>query len=99
MSRSPRRDTCRSTGKRRFRDHREATKVLRHASSARSYAWQDGAECRRREVRSYECEVCHGWHVTSWAAPTAAEPIRPRLDADVLERFILGVFATRWVAA
>lgn len=47
------------SGKRRFRDHREAVAALAVARSS----WSS----RRRERRCYECPECRGWHLTSRA--------------------------------
>ena len=44
-------------GKRRFRDHEEAARALR---SQKSNSTRD-VIC----VRSYYCERCKGWHLTS----------------------------------
>jgi len=69
MSRSSnRRDRCRSTGKRRFRDHREALKALQGALTARHFASNNGVPTRRREVRAYQCLACKAWHLTSWTS-------------------------------
>lgn len=55
-----RRRVCEATGKRRFRDHREAVRVLHTAVNARSRG-----EDERRERRCYDCKECNGWHLTS----------------------------------
>lgn len=58
--------------KRRYRDHDEAVSSLHRAANARRRADLDGATTTRREVRSYECEWCQGWHLTSqpmWTVP------------------------------
>jgi len=57
--------TC---GKVRFRDHREAVTALHHADTQRRRAQQEMLPTRRREVRAYECDACHGFHLTSVAA-------------------------------
>jgi hypothetical protein len=84
---------CRVTGKRRFRDHREATRALRSAVRSRRLAAELGCPCQRREIRAYQCECCLGWHLTSWgdahtppvpvatvATPPHPGPIGPRAD-------------------
>lgn len=53
--------------KRRFRDKREAVSALHQAANARSYCARTGTETRRREVRSYSCDRCRGYHLTSQA--------------------------------
>lgn len=62
---------CSLTRKVRFRDHEEAVAFLHRACTLRKRAKAAGCQSRRREVRTYECLMCHGWHVTSqegWAA-------------------------------
>lgn len=56
---------CGLGGKRRYRDHSEAIAALHGVANARYRAELDGVETRRREVRAYECDFCHGWHLTS----------------------------------
>ncbi len=55
-------------GKVRFRDHREAITPLHTAVAVRKRAVDELQPTRRREVRTYECHVCHGFHLTSMAA-------------------------------
>jgi hypothetical protein len=55
------------TGKKRFRDKRDAVSFLHHATNARATAEADGAETPHRAVRSYSCPLCRGFHVTSQA--------------------------------
>ena len=59
---------CRLGQKRRFRDHKEAVRALHKAASSRQQASDTGVDCRRREVRTYECAACGGWHLTSQEA-------------------------------
>lgn len=59
--------TCTST-KVRFRDHREAVRALHFAQNSRVTAELLGLETRRRECRTYVCDVCRGWHLTSQEA-------------------------------
>lgn len=56
--------TC-STGKIRFPDHTAAVAALHSAATKRNFAAQDGKTTVRREVRSYSCKECKGWHLTS----------------------------------
>lgn len=49
------------SGKIRYRDHLEAVRGLHSTQRAKRYSSQ------RREVRSYLCQVCSGWHLTSQA--------------------------------
>ena len=55
------------TGKKRFRDHRDAVSFLHHAHNARGVAARDGASTKLAVVRCYECPACRGFHVTSQA--------------------------------
>lgn len=45
-------------GKRRFRDHDQATAALR---TIRTY----GEQREKNPQRAYHCPVCNGWHLTS----------------------------------
>lgn len=47
--------TCR--GKHRWPDHQSAVKALRRLTSR--------SKRQTVPVRVYECEWCHGWHMTS----------------------------------
>ena len=53
------------SGKRRFKDHRQAVEVLHQAETARAYARASGTATRRAEVRTYRCSLCKGFHLTS----------------------------------
>jgi len=53
------------TGKRRFRDHRAAVAFLHYAANVRVQAVENGLATDHRAVRSYECSLCRGFHVTS----------------------------------
>lgn len=55
------------TGKRRFKDHRQAVDVLHKAKTARVFARAAGSDTRRAEVRTYRCGLCKGFHLTSRA--------------------------------
>ncbi|MGA4507263.1 hypothetical protein ACQB6R_06065 [Propionibacteriaceae bacterium G1746] len=63
-----RRDICEVTGKRRFRDHREAVQALHAARNSRKTAAELGQGSSRQECRSYACKACRGWHLTSLPA-------------------------------
>ncbi len=65
---------CHVSGKRRFRDHRHAVRALHGAARCRRAAVLDGVVTSRRECRSYLCDWCDGWHLTSqkeWGIVTA----------------------------
>ena len=51
--------------------HLEAVQVLHSAANARKNAAELGAATNRREVRSYKCPRCHGFHITSQSALAA----------------------------
>ncbi len=57
-----------SCGKVRFRDHREAVSALHDVVTLRKRAEEAMLPSRRREVRSYACQRCNGFHLTSGAA-------------------------------
>ncbi|MGK3950951.1 hypothetical protein ACLKM7_01365 [Microbacterium sp. I2] len=57
--------TC---GKIRFRDHREAVSALHSAATLRQRAAEAMLSTRRHEIRTYECDACHGHHLTSLVA-------------------------------
>lgn len=57
-SRSNRRRWCDTANKKRHPDHQSAVRAL---SSIRKHADRD-----QLPTRCYECEFCHGWHLTSW---------------------------------
>ena len=59
------------SGKRRFRDKREAVHALHFCQAARSFARADGVTTNRLESRTYKCPQCKGHHLTSKPARTA----------------------------
>lgn len=65
---TPRRKTCRGTGKVRFPDSRAAVEALHRAKTAQYFAALDSTMTRRRECRHYRCAECKGWHLTSQPA-------------------------------
>lgn len=71
ISRRSETDRCPTSGKRRFRDHREAVSVLHQSAIRRKRAEERQQQTRRREIHSYRCKDCHGWHLTS-------QPTRPK---------------------
>lgn len=56
---------CKSSGKKRFRDRKEAKRVVIYARRAKAQAERDGIISKRQEDRTYRCDDCGGWHVTS----------------------------------
>ena len=55
---------CPETGKRRYRDAKQAREALQSAREARHQAKQAGRKSPRREVRAYRCPLCLGHHLT-----------------------------------
>lgn len=64
---------CPMSGKVRFRDHEEAVEAIKAAATQRQWHAAEGTETRRRECRTYRCEVCKGWHLTSQPAPVSSD--------------------------
>lgn len=56
---------CSSTGKRRFPDHKAAVVALNNAATSRNLAEDKDRRSSRMECRSYYCEDCNGFHLTS----------------------------------
>lgn len=53
------------SGKKRFRDHKEATRALHRSQLRQQWSSIEDQFTRRRETRAYECYTCNGWHLTS----------------------------------
>ena len=69
---------CPTSGKVRFRERNDAKLALTLAAYRRTRS-DDSGEPRRREVRTYRCAACRGWHLTSmpaWAS-TSADATHP----------------------
>lgn len=67
---------CATTGKLRYRDHRQASDALSSTRWRRRLDQLDGIESKRNETRSYKCPHCGGWHITSianWVEPSPAQ--------------------------
>jgi hypothetical protein len=76
---------CEATGKRRFRDPREATQSLQHLQNLAHQMDEDGRPHRIRVVRKYRCEACQGWHLTSWKTPFSPTLVEDRIaDAQLM---------------
>ncbi|HZW43367.1 MAG TPA: hypothetical protein VFF32_03100 [Dermatophilaceae bacterium] len=56
---------CESSGKVRFREPKDIKRALRRADQDRSRARLNDVACNRREIESYSCSDCNGWHLTS----------------------------------
>ena len=72
---------CESSGKVRFREPKDIKRALRRADQGRSRARLNDVACSRREIESYSCSDCNGWHLTSQQArPVRLVPVaRPIL--------------------
>ena len=72
---------CESSGKVRFREPKDIKRALRRADQGRSRARLNDVACSRREIESYSCSDCNGWHLTSQQArPVRLDPVaRPIL--------------------
>ena len=53
------------TGKTRFRDHQECVSVLHRSANSRVVELAERGFTKRNEVRSYPCDKCAGWHISS----------------------------------
>jgi hypothetical protein len=63
---------CPASGKIRYGELKDIKLTMRQADWDRSRARMNEVACSRREIRSYECPDCRGWHLTS----KPARPIR-----------------------
>jgi hypothetical protein len=63
---------CPTSGKVRYGERKDVKLEMRKVDVDRSRARVNKVACSRREIRSYECSDCGGWHLTS----TPARPIR-----------------------
>lgn len=68
------------SGKRRYRDAREATEALQRIGNRRNVANSDGIAHTWRQCRKYYCDSCNGYHLTSWESP--GTPPQSRLADD-----------------
>jgi hypothetical protein len=56
---------CPASGKVRYGERKDIKLAMRQADWDRSRAALNEVACSRREIRSYECPDCSGWHLTS----------------------------------
>jgi hypothetical protein len=56
---------CPVSGKVRYGERKDIKLEMRRADVDRSRARMNGLDCSRREIRSYQCCDCRGWHLTS----------------------------------
>jgi hypothetical protein len=68
---------CPTSGKIRYGEPKDIKLAMRRADRDRSSARLNKVACSRREVRSYECPDCNGWHLTSQPARTT-RPVAAR---------------------
>ena len=59
---------CPTSGKIRYGEPKDIKLAMRHADQDRGRAHLNRVPCSRREIRSYECPECSGWHLTSQPA-------------------------------
>lgn len=62
-----------SMGKVRYRDKQEALNTLHKIQVKALYEQSDAGQTKRRECRAYECDCCHGFHLTSKAASKVSD--------------------------
>lgn len=93
---------CPASGKVRYGERKDVKLVLRGAERDRSRARLNDVPCSRREIRSYRCPDCRGWHLTSQPArPIQFVPVTklterlPQLTTPSFRRF----FAPKGLAA
>jgi hypothetical protein len=63
---------CPASGKIRYGELKDVKLTMRQAAWDRSRARVNEVACSRREIRSYECPDCSGWHLSS----KPARPVR-----------------------
>jgi hypothetical protein len=77
-------DFCEASGKRRYRDPRQATRALQSLQNRAGALDEQGRAHTIHQKRKYRCDACRGWHLTSWATPGAQhgdpETSGPRRD-------------------
>ena len=56
---------CEQTGKRRFREQKDAKITLKAAWHLRAIAETNGLQSAWTVQREYYCDLCSGWHLTS----------------------------------
>lgn len=78
-------DYCHQSGKKRFRDPREATARLQSLLNQARLLDEQGKDHTIHVVRKYRCNACRGWHLTSWenyGAPQDEAPPAPAVPAS-----------------
>lgn len=55
------------TGKVRFKDHDMCVSALHKSANIRAVEFVEQGYSKRKEIRSYPCEKCAGWHLSSKA--------------------------------
>jgi hypothetical protein len=90
---------CPISGKVRYGERKDTKLALRQASRDRSQARVNEVACSRREIRSYRCSGCSGWHLTSQPArpvrliPVMKLAVRPAGPAAQLPRLVVAATA------
>jgi len=97
---------CPASGKVRYGERKDIKLAMRQADWDRSRARLNEVTCSRREVRSYECPDCSGWHLTSKPSrPIRLTPARklasrmPGTEAESIRRMAAATTFTTGTAA
>jgi hypothetical protein len=97
---------CPTSGKIRYGEPKDIKLAMRQADWDRSRARLNKVACSRREVRSYECPDCCGWHLTSQPIkPNRLVPVRnvarrvPGPAAEAIRRMVAATGLTVSAAA
>ena len=53
------------SGKKRFRDHQESVWALHKSANRRANDLEEKGFTKRNEIRTYPCDECSGFHLTS----------------------------------
>lgn len=85
-------DYCHHTGKKRFRDSREATRRLQQLHNLARECEEHGRDHTIHVVRKYHCAMCQGWHLTSWE--NYAGPSEPQPQPLPIDRLVLSLAAS-----
>jgi hypothetical protein len=62
---------CDVADKVRYKDHRMATDYLHHIKAKAAKEMAEHGFTNHNEKRSYKCNSCKGWHLTSWETPAS----------------------------
>jgi hypothetical protein len=86
---------CPTSGKIRYGEPKDIKLAMRAADHDRARARLNKVTCSRREIRSYECPDCSGWHLTSQPARhVPAEKVTVRNPGPAARAILRMVAAT-----